>query len=43
MTNDAKHQVLYTLYAEYQKDVPDMSTVSEIELDMVLRYSLPQC
>lgn len=34
MTNDAKHQVLYALYAEYQKDVPDMAMVKEIELEM---------
>lgn len=34
MTNDAKHQVLYALYAEYQKDVPDMAMVKEMELEM---------
>lgn len=27
MTNDTKHQVLYALYSEYQKDVPDMRLV----------------
>lgn len=27
MTNDIKHQVLYALYSEYQKDVPDMRLV----------------
>ncbi len=34
MTNDAKHQVLYALYAEYQKDVPDMRMVNEQGLEM---------
>ncbi len=27
MTNDSKHLVLYALYSEYQKDVPEMETV----------------
>ncbi len=34
MTNDTKHQVLYALYAEYQKDVPDMRTVTADSLDL---------
>ena len=36
MTNDPKHQVLYALYSEYQKDVPDMRTITEGSLEMEL-------
>ena len=34
MTIDTKHQVLYALYSEYQKDVPDMETVHAEVLDL---------
>lgn len=34
MTNDTKHQVLYALYSEYQKDVPDMRLVDWHSVDI---------
>jgi len=43
MTNDAKHQVLYALYAEYQKDVPDMRMVNEQGLEMAFDVLPPPC
>lgn len=36
MELDAKHQVLYALYAEYQQDVPDMASVTYKALEMDL-------
>ena len=30
---DAKHRVLYAIYAEYQKDLPDMPSVAFDALD----------
>ena len=32
MTDDPKHQVLYALYSEYQKDVPEMEGVDCISV-----------
>jgi hypothetical protein len=37
MEIDAKHKVLYALYAEYQKDVPDMPSVTFEVLEMESR------
>ncbi|MBC8612055.1 YjcQ family protein [Massiliimalia timonensis] len=34
MTIDTKHQVLYALYSEYQKDIPDMESINAAVLDM---------
>jgi hypothetical protein len=34
MDIDAKHNVLYALYAEYQRDIPDMTRVTHGELNM---------
>jgi len=34
MEIDAKHKVLFALYAEYQKDLPDMPAVTFEVLDM---------
>jgi hypothetical protein len=34
MDIDAKHKVLYALYAEYQRDIPDMTRVTHGELNM---------
>lgn len=34
MTIDTKHQVLYALYSEYQKDIPDMESINATVLDM---------
>jgi hypothetical protein len=34
MEIDAKHKVLYALYAEYQKDIPDMPAVTFEALEM---------
>lgn len=32
MTIDTKHQVLYAIYAEYQKDIPDMDRITSRSL-----------
>lgn len=32
MTIDTKHQVLYALYSEYQKDIPDMDRITSRSL-----------
>jgi hypothetical protein len=34
---DAKHKVLYAIYAEYQKDIPDMALITFDALDMESR------
>ena len=34
MDIDGKHKVLYALYTEYQKDIPDMNSVTFSVLDM---------
>ena len=34
MTNDSKHQVLYALYSEYQKDIPDMESIDYLSIGM---------
>lgn len=34
MTTDTKHQVLFAIYAEYQKDIPDMEKITYRLLEM---------
>ena len=34
MTTDIKHQVLFAIYAEYQKDIPDMEKITYRLLEM---------
>lgn len=34
MTKDTKHEVLYALYSECEKDVPDIESVNPVGIDM---------